>query len=104
MDFNAVGVVVQAGVSVEFDNFRAGVNDGTPIIYTPDVGPLFTKVKPSFLLGGVGIIYDIRGRKVATFRDGYKDKLKNLSSGSYYIVIPNGTKNHTIRRAIIKTQ
>ncbi len=104
LDFNAVGVCVHAAVSVEFDNFRVGVNDGTPIIYTPEVGPLYTNVKPSYLLGGTGIIYDIRGRKVASFRDGYKDKLNNLSAGSYYIVIPHGNKNHTIRRAIIKTQ
>lgn len=103
-DFNAVGLCVYPGVSVEFDNFRAGISDGTPIIYEPDIVPLYSKVKQSYLLGGSGIIFDIRGRKVTTFQSGYKDKLKSLSSGSYYIVIPDGKKNHIIRQAIITSK
>ena len=103
LSFNAVGLNIDSGLTLEFDVFRAG-DHIVPIIYTPDVKPLYTKAKPSYLLGGVGIVYDIRGRKVATFQNGYKEKLKNLSSGSYYIVIPNDNKNHIVRQAIIKTR
>jgi len=102
-DFNAVGVYVDAGVSVEFDNFRAGNNDGTAIKTNPQ-NLIFSKAKPSYILGGSGIIYDTRGRKVATFENGYKAKLKNLGAGPYFIVIPNGGKDHIIRRAVINTQ
>lgn len=105
LDFNGVGVIVYTGSSViEFDNFRAGDYDSTGIIYEPNIIPLFTKARTSYLLGGSGIIYDIRGRKVASFQGGYKEKLKNLSSGSYFIVIPEGNKNHVVRRAIIKAR
>jgi hypothetical protein len=103
LNFNAVGLNVDSGVTVEFDNFSAG-NVVVPIIYNPSIKPLSSKFKASYLVGGAGIIYDIKGRKVATFQSGYKEKLRDLSAGSYYIVIPNGTKNHTIRQAIIKTK
>ena len=103
LSFNAVGLSVDSGLTVEVDDFSAG-NVIVPIIYNPSIEPLYSKVKASFLLGGSGIIYDIRGRKVATFQGGYKEKLRNLSSGSYYIVIPHKNKNNVIRQAIIKTR
>jgi hypothetical protein len=104
MDFNAVGIYADAGLSIEVDNFSAGIYDPTsPVKYHPYKG-IYTHVKPSYILGGSGIIYDTRGRKVATFENGYKDKLRNLSSGPYLIVIPNGGKNHVIRQAIINNR
>jgi hypothetical protein len=103
LDFNAAGVYVDPGVSVEFDDFSVGLNTGTPIINKPIKG-IIAKAKPSYILGGSGIIFDTRGRKVATFQNGYKDELRNLSSGPYYIVIPNGGKNHVIRRAVINNR
>ncbi len=103
LDFNAAGVYVDPGLSIEFDDFSVGENTGTPIVHKPIKSPV-AAVKPSYILGGSGIIYDTRGRKVATFNNGYRDKLKDLSAGPYYIVIPNGGKNHIIRRAVINSQ
>ncbi len=102
-NFNAAGIYVEKGVSVEFDEFRVGVWDGSAIKQQPNKG-IFANARPSYILGGTGIIYDIRGRKVATFQEGYKNKLKSLGAGPYFIVIPNGGKNHIIRRAVINTQ
>jgi len=104
IDFNGVGICVQhPGVTVHYDDFRAGVNDGTPIHNPIQLGP-YTKNKTNYMLGGVGLIYDIRGRKVASFDDGYKAKLKELGAGHYYIVVPNGNQKHVIRQAIINAQ
>ncbi len=104
MDFNAVGLYVDAGLSVEVDNFSAGVYDtNVSVKYNPYEG-IYTHAKPSYILGGSGIIYDTRGRRVATFENGYKDKLRNLSSGPYLIVIPNGGKSHVIHRAVINNR
>lgn len=103
LNFNGVGLYVDAGIKVEFDKFSAGTNPGTPIIYNPYNGKV-AKAKTSYLLGGAGIIYDIKGRNVATFQHGYKDKLRNLGAGRYFIVIPNNDKEYLIRQAIINAQ
>jgi len=102
-NFNAAGIIVYQGATVHYDDFRAGVNDGTPIHNPIQLGP-YTKNKTNYMLGGVGLIYDIRGRKVASFDDGYKAKLKELGAGHYYIVVPNGNQKHVIRQAIINAQ
>ncbi len=99
-DFNAVAFNVNPGVSIEAQIFKVGEPGGVPIIYSPNSNHV--NYNPhKYLLGGLGLIYDTRGRKVASFEGkGYHEKLKDLSSGPYYIIM-KGKKNHVIRRAIV---
>ena len=100
-EFNAIGYYIQNNVSVEFDIFKTGYGI-TPIIESKS-SVLFNK--PSFFLGGMGIIYDPKGRKVATFNNKYYDKLKTLSSGPYIIIYKyKDKKDYIIRRAIINSK
>lgn len=99
-EFNALGYYIQNNVSVEFDIFKASY-DISHIIGSGKSSVLFNK--PSYFLGGMGIIYDPKGRKVATFDKRYQDKLKSLSSGPY-IIIYKDKKDYIIRRAIINSQ
>lgn len=98
--FNAVGYVVGPGVNIDCDNFSVGTYNSSPIIHNPHIAPT-AKIKKNYLLGGSGLIYDIRGRQVASFTKGeYNDKIKNLGSGPYYVIM-KGKKNHLIRRAVV---
>lgn len=100
--FNVAGLVVGKNMIVEIDYFSVGSKE-TAMILNPKVSPIAGN--KSFLIGGIGIIYDTRGRKVATFQeDRYKNELRNLGAGSYYLVIPSQDKNHMIRRAIINAK
>jgi hypothetical protein len=99
--FNATGISADSSLSLEFDNFIAGTNIIVPIVYNPNINPS-SKIQKNYILGGLGLIYDIRGRQVASFAEGeYKEKVKNLSSGPYYVIM-KGKKDHIIRRAIVK--
>lgn len=103
-NFNAVGFYAEAGVSVSFDNFSAGNPADTSGIIAKHTAFPFPKKNPSYLIGGIGIIYDPMGRQVATF-DGtvsYKHALKNLSSGPYIVITRK--KNFAIHRAVINIQ
>jgi hypothetical protein len=100
LNFNAVGLYVDSGASVEVEQFSAGINPGTAIARNSGRG-VYAAGRPRYILGGSGIIYDTRGRKVATFKNGYKETLKNLSTGPYLIVVPGRGSNQGIRQAII---
>jgi len=94
--FEAVGYYVAANKSVEFDNFSAS-NSSSGIV----VNPAIKLNKENYMIGGLGIICDIKGRQVASFTDGeYKNKLRNLGKGPYFIIAKDH-KNHIIRRAVI---
>ncbi len=101
MDFNAIGFFVNAGVSVEFDYFSAG-DVTVPIVFRQNKAPV-SNLRNVYILGGSGIIYDTKGRQVASFDGTYNDQLKNLSSGPYYI-LTKGKKNHLIRHAVINVR
>jgi hypothetical protein len=97
--FNATGLSADSSLSLEFDNFSAG-GGIVPIVHKPNINPS-SKIQKNYILGGLGLVYDIRGRQVASFAEGeYKDKIKNLSSGPYYVIM-KGKKDHIIRRAIV---
>lgn len=101
LEFNAISLYIAAGLSVEYDDFSAGV-EITPII-NPNHKPILS-LKPSFMLGGIGIIYDTKGRKIGTFDDiNNKNYIKDLSSGSYFIIMKN-KENHIIHHAIINAK
>jgi hypothetical protein len=99
-EFNAIGYYIENNVSVEFDVFKTGYGI-SHIIKSEKFSLLFNK--PSYFLGGMGIIYDSKGRKVATFDDRYYDKLKALGTGPY-IIIYKDKKDYIIRRAIINSK
>ncbi|MBD3390956.1 MAG: hypothetical protein GF418_02835 [Chitinivibrionales bacterium] len=104
-EFNAVGFVVDSGVSVEFDNFAAGdtTEDPTPPIavlpksWRPPAG------NPAFELGGPGLIYDTRGRVVGRYNGSLKDSLRHLGAGRFFIV-PKDRNGLGVQRAIINVR
>ena len=100
LQFNALGLMVQPNVAIDVTIFTAGVKS-TPIIVQKNTLPLLNQ--PSYFLGGMGIIYDPKGRKVATFQNRYQDKLKDLSAGPYIIIFKNN-KDFLIRRAIVHSK
>jgi hypothetical protein len=103
--FNAAGVFVFPKVNVEYSNFRVGNFTGIGIINKKPVVLNSSKSNKGYLLGGIGIIYDIRGRQVATFNgnERLREQLKDLGAGSY-VIISKGKKNHLIQRAIINVK
>ncbi|MBN1984072.1 MAG: hypothetical protein JW795_21260 [Chitinivibrionales bacterium] len=107
--FNAVGFMTlptktDDKVVVSFDNFRVGTPPGTPITVKPFVIQK-NQSKQSYILGGCGIVVDMKGRKVASFNgnDVSTASLNNLGAGPYYI-IQRDKKEYFVRKAIINLQ
>jgi hypothetical protein len=107
--FNGAGIYVRnlvsgKTVSVSYDNFRVGNFNGIGIKQKP-VAWNSSKTANAYVLGGVGLIYDIRGRQVATIKNSMRveEQVKDLGAGSY-VIITKGSKNHLLQRAIINVK
>lgn len=95
--FNAVGFIVDSDVSVEFDMFQAGapseIRLAEPSALIPD--------KPVYTLGGPGIIYDPRGRRMPSEATEFGRDASNGGRGVYFVVPEGEERNRVGRKAII---
>lgn len=99
--FSAVGLYVDAAVSVSFDDFSAGVEPTTKVVPYVGFSPLQER---RYVIGGSGLVIDPSGRQVATFVAGrYREELRSLGFGPYFVITRDG-KRHTARQAIINSR
>lgn len=97
-DFNAVGFIVDSNVTVRFDGFTAGI-ETVPVVFDPRIVPS-PRVRPTYILGGTGIIYDPIGREVRRYQNNYHDIVRDLGRGQFF-VMPEGNSGRKVHRAII---
>lgn len=102
-NFNAIALYAKPGVDISVESFSAAA-DNTPILI-PNSEVNYSNNNTEYEIGGTGIIYDIRGRQVATFMNSnFKNRLKNLGNGKFFIVAKDTKSQHMIRRAIINSK
>jgi hypothetical protein len=103
-DFNGVGLVVDPGVNVTVDEFSVG-DSTTNVTHFRDIAQSGRRARPSYLLGGTGIIYDPRGRAIGQVKDGAKgaDSLRNLGAGLYFVIRKDGS-TYLGRKAIVNVK
>ena len=99
LEFNAVALVADSGVSVAFDDFSAGDSSTNVIAWQRGTPRQNSK---HYVLGGIGIIYDAMGRQRGelSVSENQEKTLEKLGPGPYYIV-PKGEKNYPVKRAVI---
>ncbi len=101
--FSAAGIYAESDVELEVSEFKAG-DSSTPVDYYAEDREDKVRRKSvqtkNYEIGGTGIIYDIQGRRVTEFRNGYKEKLNDIQAGSYIIIGKDGIRKSVIRRVI----
>jgi hypothetical protein len=103
LDFNTVGFIVDSGVVATFDDFQAGQSCPVPVAFERQIR-LLPQRGPSYILGGTGILYDPRGRRVGRYpraRDGASPT--RLAPGTY-LVAPDSKRGRRLRKAIVEVR
>lgn len=98
--FRGVALYAAAGVTASVKSIKIGNDTSIPISHN---NLKFNNNSKEYEIGGTGIIYDIRGRKVAQFEQSdYQNKLQSLGTGQFFVISKN--KQHSIKRAIINVK
>ncbi len=100
LDFNAVGLVVDAGVTVSFDDFTAGEQNNTPIVNSYRNNGILpasnSPRRPS------GVVLDARGRIVASVnRSNFSRVIKNLGTGTFFVIYGKAGQPLSVKKTTI---
>lgn len=104
IEFTDIGIRSGTNSTVEFHDFRGGTYTKTSIADKKDTFKKIATQYPVHLLGGVGVIYDIRGRQVASLQRNstIHRSIEGLSAGSYFIYLKNKKDGKLKRKTIVK--
>ncbi|MBD3316401.1 MAG: hypothetical protein GF344_11495 [Chitinivibrionales bacterium] len=103
LDFNAIGLIADSGVIVTFDDFVAGESCSTVVVSDRQI-QLLRQSSPSFVLGGTGILYDPRGRRVGRYEPRRIGASQARLAPGAYLAIPESGRGRRLRKAIIQVK